>query len=123
MLAIALCLAVTLIVTDGAYVTAYTCRNLNLSVRAFMFIVWRRPLLCVLPFAFWLLVARGMFEPIAALASGGIGGGAILGAMYWRWILPESARSKLKKKGVSFLKAVRSRFTPGLKEAPVRRDA
>ena len=110
--AVAICVAVTLTLTDGAYVTAYTCRQLHLPLGSFLLKVWLRPVLCALPFALWLVAARSFFPPLQALIWGGVGGAIILGALYWRWILSASVRSKLMAKAASIAKASRAKLVP-----------
>lgn len=101
-LAVALCVGVAVTLTDGVYVTLYTCSKLGLSVPSFLRRVWTRPLLCVVPFAIWLAAARQMFSSVGGLLWGMIGGGAIVALLYWHFIMPESVRSKLRSKWASF---------------------
>lgn len=115
---IALCLAVTLTLTDGAFVTAYTCRKLGLPLASFLLGVWLRPVLCVLPFALWLMLSRTLFPPLPALALGGGLGAVILGTLYWRCILPDNIKRKFNAKAMSLARALRSRLLPGVRDAP-----
>jgi membrane protein EpsK len=95
---VSLCVGLTLLLTDGAFVTFYTCRRIGVSASRFLREVWTVPFLCVTPFALCLLAARLFLPPLWALACGVAAGAGVLAPLYWRWIFSEEIRAKIRGK-------------------------
>ena len=111
---VSVCVALTLLLTDGAYVTFYTCRRIGVSPWKFLRQVWSVPLLCVAPFALCLLAARLFLPPLWALACGVAAGAVVLPPTYWRWIFSGEIRAKIRRK----LRLVRLFRAPGVEPLP-----
>jgi O-antigen/teichoic acid export membrane protein len=58
------------------------------------------PLICMVPFALCLAIARWVFpaNPMLAFAGGGVAGGLILVPIYWRYVIPGSLKAALIRK-------------------------
>ena len=82
----------------GILLPIYACRVLQLPLARFLKHAWGRPLLCALPFAACLVAARFAFagRPGVAVLAGSASGAALLAAAYWRWLLPRSARHRVR---------------------------
>jgi hypothetical protein len=74
------------------------CRRVGLDVKKYFLSVALWPALHILPFAACLVGARLIFctDPLIGLICGGGTGGIILALLYWRCVLPESIRMRLK---------------------------
>jgi O-antigen/teichoic acid export membrane protein len=86
----------------AVYVPLYTCRRLNIPIRRYLRKAIVNPIFSLAPFAVCLLAVR-LFWPgkaLSALIVAGVGGGALLGWIYWRNVLPNS----LKLSVVAFCK-------------------
>jgi len=94
----ALALTIPLILEHLLYTGPYVCRVLGLSYWRFAVDVWRMPLACSLPFVLCLFGVRLMFadRPALCLVLGMVAGGLILGAVYWRWAIPTSAKEQAR---------------------------
>lgn len=113
--AVAVCVALTVTLSDGAYVTSWVCRKLDMRPLTFLRQVWVQPILCVIPFGLWLGAARAVCAPTIALLVGGIGGGILLCATYWRWILPAGLRERMRSRWVGLERGLRSTLGLGRK--------
>jgi len=95
-------IAVTLPFTimNVTYLPRLICQRVGLSLRQYLRSVTVKPAFHVLPFGVCLIVARGVFrtEPLMGLLCGGAVGGAILAVLYWRHVLPRSAREKFQRR-------------------------
>jgi O-antigen/teichoic acid export membrane protein len=90
----ALALTIPLILLNFVYTAAYACRVLHLSYWRHLIDVWRKPLACGLPFILCLLGVRWIFDgrPGLCFLVGMGAGGLVLGAVYWKWAIPPSAK-------------------------------
>jgi O-antigen/teichoic acid export membrane protein len=90
---------------DGIYAPVYACRQLGVSLRDYAWRTWVRPLLYVTPFAACLLGSRmlGADAPLSALLASIILGTVVLGCTYWRWVLPNSLRDKIRARVPAWL--------------------
>jgi O-antigen/teichoic acid export membrane protein len=87
---VALAVSIPWTIVHGLYVPVYACGKLDMRFSRFLLESWTRPLLCVTPFVLCLLLANIAFPdaPLKALLSGGVPGGFLLAALYWKWALP-----------------------------------
>ena len=94
---VALAFGVPWTIVNGVFLPVHACRRLGLPVREFLSDAWQKPLLCCLPFALCL-------ESIHRLQSRSAGqtliwgisvGGAVLGFIYWRFVLPNGWKVRL----------------------------
>jgi len=97
LLGAAVSVAVALTISNGIYFPICVCRRLDMSFFEYVPKVGRGPVLCSLPFAACLVVARIAFDAQAALslAIGGGSGAVILGMLYWRYVIPASLRARI----------------------------
>lgn len=81
----------------GVYLPAYVCRRVDMSTRRYLYEALRIPVLCAIPFAVVLLGARALFaaKPLLALLVGAAAGGLVLALLYWRFLVPDSAKAHL----------------------------
>jgi O-antigen/teichoic acid export membrane protein len=84
----------------GILLPIYACRVLRLPLGRFLAHAWGRPLLCAVPFTACLVAARFAFagRPGVAVLAGSASGAALLVAIYWRWLLPGSARQRVRQR-------------------------
>ncbi len=96
--AIAIALAVT--VGGGLFPAFYICRALKLPIGKYARQVLPGPMLAVLPLVICLLLARLWFaeHALLELIAGVGGGGAILAAIYWRYVLPSNLKPALLRR-------------------------
>ena len=99
--AAALSVCIPLILADGMFISFYSCRKLNVPFSRFVRKVWIKPVLCALPFTVCLVLVRLFLPPIEALVWGMVTGGAVLCAVYWKWLLPLNLREKIWTAGRS----------------------
>lgn len=88
--------AIPLSIVGGAAPALFACRALDVRLGTYLRAVSAGPLLCVIPFVLCLASARWIYadEPLTALLFGGVAGGAVLGAIYYRFVLPATLRAK-----------------------------
>jgi len=94
---VALSIGLALTVSNGIYFPIYVCRKLDISLYEYMVNSGKGPILCVLPYAGCLIIARMVFgsEPVMALIFGGGAGAIVLSVLYWRYVFPPSIREKV----------------------------
>jgi O-antigen/teichoic acid export membrane protein len=92
--ALALSLAST---GNGFYIAAYSSRSLGVPLGRYVWLAYARPVSCNLPYAGCLLASRWVFasDPLTALVVGCGSGGAVLAAVYGRYVWPQ-LREKLR---------------------------
>ncbi len=102
---VAIAVGLPLTVAYGVYISAYTCRRLELSWTMFMKKALGTPSLCTIPLAVCLTLFRILMpaQPFRALLLGTLVGGILLTLAYWRYILPDRVKigtlSLLGKRG------------------------
>ena len=95
----ALLLAIPQTIVDGLLTPLAACRYLKVSPREFYTRILVKPLYCVAPYAFFLLIARLNLKTHPPLAMGAIVVGmVVLAATYFRFVLPDAARQKIATK-------------------------
>lgn len=91
-------IAVTLplMILNIAYLPVLICRRVQLDLGQYFLSVTVGPAVHVLPFAICLIIARLVFtdEPTVGLIWGGAVGGAILGVLYWMYLIPVRIKNK-----------------------------
>lgn len=94
---VAIAVGLPLTVAYGIYVSAYTCRRLEMAWTYFMRKAFVTPVLCTVPLAVCLTLFRVLMptQPIRALILGTLIGGLLLTLAYWRYILPEQLKARL----------------------------
>lgn len=94
----ALAVAVPLTAVKAVYVPIYACRRLGIPLGRYFRETLGEPLRLVLPFALFLAAGRIAFldRPLMAVLVGGTAGGAALGALYWRHVLPPEIRARAR---------------------------
>lgn len=94
----AVAIGVPLLIVGGVILPLDACRTLGLSPVRYAAATLPRPFLMNLPFAAVLLAAEWMWpnRPMLSLLAGGSIGGIVLVAVYWKWVLPESMRERLR---------------------------
>jgi len=95
---VALAVTLPLTIANAVYLPVLVCRRVDLDLRLYLFSVTADPAIRALPFVGCLLVARLAFhaEPLRGLLWGGTIGGFLLAVAYWRHVLPERLRSKVR---------------------------
>lgn len=95
LLAVAVGVTVPLTIMNVVYLPLLMRRRTGLHVREYFRSVTVGPALHVLPFALCLVLARFVCSarPLLGLAVGGVAGGAVLIATYWRCVLPDQIKS------------------------------
>lgn len=93
----ALAIGIPLAVMNGTIIPVYTCRQMGMPLREYLRSTSTGPVLCNLPFAAVLLVARLSLpgQPLLQVLVGAAGGGVLLSVLYWRWVLPVQLRLRL----------------------------
>ena len=96
---VAVAVTLPLTIMNLVYLPYLICRRVGLGVAEYFLTVGVGPAVHVLPFAICLVVARLVFqaEPLIGLVWGGAVGGAILWVLYWRYVLPNRIRSRLRR--------------------------
>lgn len=96
---VALAVGVPLTIAYGGYVSVYACGLVGLSWRRFFVQAFRIPLLAVTPMALCLVLFRSLLptRPLCALWMGSAVGGLLLGATYWRYVLPSRLRLNVSR--------------------------
>jgi O-antigen/teichoic acid export membrane protein len=94
---VAACLAVAMTLSNGVYLPLYACRKLGMPLRVFWQQVWRGPVVCAVPFAVCLVLARAVFSPSPGIAAvvGATAGSFVLAVCYWRAVLPDEWKQRL----------------------------
>jgi O-antigen/teichoic acid export membrane protein len=85
----------------GVSVIIFGCLKLKVPLTHFLGQVIKVPVLCSVPYALSLMVCRKMFagKPVLEVVAGFLCAVALLGPLYWRYVIPETAR----KKAVDFI--------------------
>ena len=93
-------IAVALTLGGGLMPAVLLCRALRIPLRSFLWGTTWVPLLGVVPLAASLFVAQALFadRTMISLAAGLGVGGALLAAIYWRWVFPPSLKKRLLKR-------------------------
>jgi O-antigen/teichoic acid export membrane protein len=85
------------VVVNGLVIPVYTCYRIGVPIAEYFMRALLFPSACALPFGICLITGR-LLLPNNVLSSflwGGTGGLLLLGAIYWRYLLPARLRSKL----------------------------
>jgi O-antigen/teichoic acid export membrane protein len=96
LLGAALCFAIPQLLVDGLCVPWYACRVVGVSKRRFLWKVIVRPLSCIFPFGFALVVASRIFSshPLLGIVLGVLGV-VISSLAYLRWLVPPVLRTAI----------------------------
>jgi O-antigen/teichoic acid export membrane protein len=94
---VAISVAIPLTIANGIYVPLYACRHLEITIRKYLIEAIFQPVMCAIPFTLWLIISYEFIPgyPITALFIGALGGGVILGVLYWRYILSFPMRNQI----------------------------
>lgn len=93
--ALAVALPITL---SQAFLAAYACRALGLSVARFLRHAFLAPSVCVMPFALVLLASRLLLlhdRPLLAIVTGIAVGGPTVPLLYWRFVVPDPLKAQI----------------------------
>lgn len=93
----ALSITIPLTLVSGLYVPLYACRQTDLRLSKYLFDVYGRPLLAVMPYLLCLIAARMLFgsSPVLALACGMAVGVLAVAPVYWFFVLPPPMRTTI----------------------------
>lgn len=100
LLGAAIAVAIPMFAVGGIYVPLRACRLLELAPAKYFMAAWLRPVLCQLPFALILLLAR-LSVPLwtlPLLAAAVVIAGAALCATYWTIALPASMKEQITRR-------------------------
>ncbi len=94
---VAIAVGLPLTVAYGVYISAYTCRHLELPWTTFLRKALGAPALYTIPLAVCLILFRMLMpaQPLHALGFGTLVGGLLLTITYWRYVLPERIRMRV----------------------------
>lgn len=96
LLGAAVCFALPQLLVDGLATPWYACRVIGVSKRLFLWQVFIRPGLCVVPFGSSLVVAFSIFSAHPKLGiSLGLLGSALTLACYLNWLIPPLLRTSI----------------------------
>ena len=93
----AIAITLPLTIVNAVYLPLLVCRRIELELSRYLLLAFAGPVVQVLPFGICLVIARVLChsQPLSGLAWGGIAGGALLAAVYWRYALPHGVRSRV----------------------------
>ncbi|MCH8851496.1 MAG: oligosaccharide flippase family protein [Planctomycetes bacterium] len=99
LLGAALAIALPMTVGAGVAVLVSACRVFKVPIVGYARRIVPGPVAAVVPFALVLAAARWLCEdaPLVGLAIGPAGGGLLLAGVYWRWVLPESLKRRIRR--------------------------
>ena len=82
----------------GMMLPAFACARMHIPLREYLRETFYVPLACGVPFAVLLGLVRWRFgtSPLQALAVGAVAGGALLGVLYWRYLLTGEQRRQVR---------------------------
>ncbi len=83
---------------NGVFVAVHVCRKMNIPLGVYVKETFWRPTICCVPFAGCLFIGRLVFtaSPALVLGAGCFSGSILLGLLYWRFVLPGEARSRIE---------------------------
>ena len=92
-------LTVPMLLVDGLLVPAIACRAMDVPLSAFYRLTLLKPFLLFLPAGICLVAARMVFEGnlLMVLGAGGGLAGLIQAGMFYKFLLPEHVRSRLRR--------------------------
>jgi O-antigen/teichoic acid export membrane protein len=95
----ALAVTVPILITSVVYVPAYACRHLGVPLRRYLRESLLAPVLCSVPFTLAMLACRIMLadSALVAIACGMGVGGLLVAPLYWKYALPSSLKSSLRR--------------------------
>jgi hypothetical protein len=104
LLGAAIAVTLPLAIADGLYVPWHACRELGLSFAKYLYEAWRGPVLASLPYAAALLAGRALMPSVtlAWLTVAAAPAGLLLTLTYWRFVLPASAKTRVREKLARF---------------------
>jgi len=90
----AVALTVPILLSSGIYLPLFACRRLQLSPLRYAVLVWKGPLACAAVYLACILASRVLLagRPLTSMLSAFASGAAVLGVLYWRFVLPATAR-------------------------------
>lgn len=96
----AIAIGLPLLIVGGIILPLDACLTLELSPIRYALATIPQPLLMNLPFAAALIIAKVIWpgHPLISLGVGGCTGGAVLFALYWIWVVPDSLRKQIQKR-------------------------
>lgn len=99
LLGAALAIALPVTIGGGVAVLVSACRVFKVPIADYTRRLVPGPVAAVVPFALALAAARWFCEgtPLVGLAIGLGGGGLLLAGVYWRWVLPESLKRRIRR--------------------------
>jgi O-antigen/teichoic acid export membrane protein len=108
LIGVAISIALPLTLVNGIYVPLYACRHLEITLKRFFMEAILLPMLCTVPFMGWLVLSceSNPDRPILRLLIGTLGGAAVLGILYWRYLLPIQLRNQINSFSGRILKRV-----------------
>jgi O-antigen/teichoic acid export membrane protein len=82
----------------GLMLPAFACARVRIPLGEYFRTGFLVPVACCGPFALVLGLARWRFDeqPLLALALGSVAGGLVLGALYWRFLLTDEHRARVR---------------------------
>jgi len=94
---VALGVGLPLTLAYGVYISAYTCRRLEMPWMKFLAKAFTRPVFCTIPLAVCLIACRLLMpdQPLRSLGLGTVTGGILLAITYWRYILPDRIKRRV----------------------------
>lgn len=96
--ATAVLVGIPLTLSTGIVLPVYACRKLGIGVKHYFVTIFLTPLLCAIPCACTLLLARHWLRGPVVLMAGPLLAGVVIAPFYWYFILTKDMRGRVTRK-------------------------